>query len=89
MDICPKRPDLILPACDRYALAPKLVIREPSSQSGEAEDLQMKEKKFCIDRKMHALQQVGTEMMLYRLVFSTNPRLPCCIDVQEYVTLDP
>jgi hypothetical protein len=50
----------------RYALAPKLVIRETSnqgSQGGEAatgtsEDLQLREKMFSIDRKMHALQQV-------------------------------
>jgi hypothetical protein len=47
-------------------LAPKLVIRETlnqGSQGGEAatgisEDLQLREKMFSIDRKMHALQEV-------------------------------
>jgi hypothetical protein len=40
------------------------VVREASNQGSEGEDLQLREKKFSIDRKMHALQQVGTEMLL-------------------------
>jgi hypothetical protein len=49
---------------NRYALAPKLVVREASTQGSEGEDLQLLEKKFTIDRKMHALQQVGVEILL-------------------------
>ena len=53
--------------CSSYALAPKLVLREASnqgSQGGEAaEDLQLREKMFSIDRKMHALQQVTSRLL--------------------------
>jgi len=51
-------------------LAPKLVIREGWNQEndGGADDLRLRERKFSIDRKMHALQQVGVWLVMVLLM---------------------
>ncbi len=65
-------------------MAPKLVIREKSNQgsqgesaTGVTEDLQLREKMFSIDRKMHALQQVRSGCFWLLLRFQHVLRHTC------------